>query len=203
MGTGLVLVFTSVFSNTASWAEDLPVDDPSKGQVDLNNGSVTQYLLPIGGGTQPKTRASNWSLSGALKSTGSQTVKPPAGAAGTITTSFSSNLVVSNINTLVTVSGNSSAKWWGSSPYNASAVGLTDQIWANSLSFTGVSVGSGWGVSLGGVTATATFGNEVPNNWANIHSYSGVQFSGLLINVNQNATASFRFGSTTFFQVVN
>jgi hypothetical protein len=88
--------------------------------------------------------------------------------------------------------------WFGSKPYNASSVSLTDQMWANSLGATGVSVGAGWGISIGVNTATTTFSNEVPNSWKNTHDYAGITFSGLLLNVNQNSTALFRFGSASY-----
>ena len=183
-------------------ADDLLDNDPAKGAVPADITSHSAFVFPAGGGAPIKTRASNWNLSGALQGSAARTISP-AGAAANISTGFTSNLSSSNFYTICTVSGNSSAMWFGTKPYNASAVMLTDTIWANSLGITGVSVGGGWGVSAGGVTASTTFSNEVPNSWKNTHNYAGVQFSGLLLNVNQNSSGLFRFGTASYAVIAN
>ncbi len=188
---------------TAS-ADEIPVNDPSKGYAYEVTQPSTTYLLPAGGGAVPKTRASNWALVGALKASGTQTITPPSGTAGSISSYFNSNLVSANGGTIVTLSGTSNAAWLGSNPYNATKVGLTDTIWANAIGVTGVSAGNGgWSVSIGVNSSSTSYSTEVSNAWINSHSYSGIQFSGLLLNVNQNVSGAFTFGTKTFFQTVN
>lgn len=194
LAAAAALLLTNV--NVAN-AEDSLDNDPAKGSLPADITGHSAFLFPAGGGSPIKTRASNWSLTGALQGSATRTISP-AGTAANISSGFTSNLVVSNSNSVCTVSGNSSAMWFGSKPYNATSVMLTDTMWANSLSPTGVSAGGGWSVSFGAVTATTSFTNEVSNTWKNTHNYSGIQFSGLLINVNQNSLGSFRFGSATY-----
>jgi hypothetical protein len=194
LAAATALLLTNV--NVAN-ADDLLDNDPAKGSVPADITSHSAFVFPAGGGSPIKTRASNWSLTGALQGSATRAISP-AGTAANISSGFTSNLAVSNTNSVCTVSGNSSAMWFGSKPYNATSVMLTDTLWANSLSPTGVSAGAGWSASFGLTTATTSFSNEVSNTWKNTHDYSGIQFSGLLINVNQNSLGSFRFGSATY-----
>lgn len=118
-------------------------------------------------------------------------------------TKFSTNLTPNYLGTVVRVDGSSSAKWFGTSPFNASAITLKDTIWANSLSFTSINVGSSPSAGISVTGNAITYSSNVSNSWQNNHYYAGWEFSGLLLNINQSATASYRFGSKTFFQTVN
>lgn len=178
-------------------------NDPSKNvviQPDADNGS---YLFPRGGGAPRTSRATVWYINGALNGYKSSTILPPGGASGIVATQFRTNVVGSQLDTVATLSGTSSAKWLGGNPFNASSISLTDTLWANSLGVTTVNVGSGLGAGISVVGSTITYSNTTSSTWQNVHNYSGWQFSGLLLNVNQSATASYRFGSTTFIEVVN
>lgn len=193
----------SILSVSSANAEGISENDPSKNvtvQSDSNNGT---FLLPRGGGTPVRSRASIWYVTGALNGYKSATIVPPGGGSGIVVTQFSSNVVGSQLDTVATVSGSSSAKWLGGNPFNASSISLTDTLWANSVGVTSVNVGSGIGAGISVSGSTITYSNTVSSNWQNIHNYSGWQFSGLLLNVNQSATAAYRFGSTTFIQAVN
>jgi len=202
-----VAIFVTVVgllgANTPAWAEGPVKDDPSKGvALDFSKQS-SSYAFERGGGAPVRTRASNWTKTGALQASRRTTVTPPGGNAGTIFTSFSSNLTADNLGTTCSVNGTSSAAWLGLVPYNATSVTLGDEIWANAVAFISVSAGSGWGVNVGLNTAEVNQVNTVQNGFQNNHSYSGIQFSGALLNVNQSASANYRFGTSTFYQVVN
>jgi hypothetical protein len=128
-----------------------------------------------------------------LGNTFSKSITPPGGQSNTITVHFSSSDPYTVPETQVIFNGNSYAKWLGASPFNATAITLSDTFHADGLAF--------WASFPPGVQnqgGDAVFTNSVSNNWAIYHSFSNIKANGLLWNIRETSTATFQFGSNFF-----
>lgn len=126
-----------------------------------------------------------------------ETITPPGGSSGDIVTYFSDTLDY-NICCHGTINGNSHTVWLGTSPYNADKVTLQDIF-----TFVGVNVAvtigtSGWSISGGLTSTTATWNGSVSNNWRIDHYYTGLAFDGYQVWVSHQATGEFKFGSAFY-----
>jgi len=154
-----------------------------------SSGDVsTDSTIPVWTSTTPRTLADS-----ARKS-----ITPPGGKKATLATGYSSKVYFTQ-SVKAKVNGTSYGRWLGTSPVNASSVGLTDNIWATSIGITSVSVGaSGGSAGASVINSTIVYSNTVSSTWRNEHNYSGYTFSGLLMNVSQTSSVAARFGSSTF-----
>jgi hypothetical protein len=131
-----------------------------------------------------------------LSDSGSRVVQPPGGLNGEITTGFTSQVYGGANAGSVTVSGDSYARWLGTTPRDADSVSLTDKFWvANAGASVSIPPGVGWS----GGTAEATYSNDFGPTWESYHNYADVKFDGVLFSYSQTSTGGFRFGSQTFY----
>lgn len=128
----------------------------------------------------------------------SKTITPPGGSSSSIDSEFDDNLTY-NLCCHGSVDGDSHTHWWGTTPYNADRVKLSDK-----LTFKGVSVsigaGSGWSISGGSTSKTATWTGTVYNNWRIDHYYYGITFDGYDLWASHDATGDYKFG-TSFYTI--
>jgi hypothetical protein len=127
--------------------------------------------------------------SGQLYSSGGANISP-AGVSGTLYAYFNSQVNMGFGTTIV--EGSSAGEWLGSTPATADSLTLTDKIWGTGIGVT-ASVGPISGSSTSGGTFTYTTTGS--NTMALFHHYSGVNYSGAVINMAQNATVSAQFGA--------
>lgn len=121
-----------------------------------------------------------------------------AAQGSTIYTSFNTNVVASNSDTRVELSGTSATSWGGgTTPTNIS---LVDYIWANGLNVS-VSIPPSATGSIG--TSSVTYENSFPGESYGAHYYNGIVFTGLLTAVNQTTTATWTFGPQAYTVVAD
>lgn len=169
-------------------------------EVDKQAFEAEMLLLdPLG---QKKGKLSNGEVSAQLTAYLSDTnikeITPPGGSSDDIASYFSDTLVYGIGGSL---EGDSHTRWWGVDPYDA------DQLWLKDVwNFQGVSVsvsvsGSGWSISGGSTSKTATHEMDRLDNWRLDFYYDGLTFTGLNLWASHNATGEFAFGTSQY--VVN
>ncbi len=128
-----------------------------------------------------------------LSSTYSET-RSPSGVAGTIRVHQQTTVYYPTAETWVKFYGSSYAKWYGSTPFNASLIVLTDQLHTDGIA---VSISLPPGFSGGGTDGSYT--TQVSNNWQISHSFSNIYFSCFVCyGVRHTASATFTFGSKNY-----
>ena len=155
------------------------------------------------GSVQPRVTGSNGQINGYS----AVWITPHNGRGGTFNQGFHSSYVQGcnfwtcwrNVN-----SGSSYTHWLGSSPYNASEMGLTDNIWVGGVAIS-ISVGSGGGFGITVGNNTVTLSSSYGNTWQIAHSYYNVDFSTHLAiwGPYQNSSASASFTWQTFYNNIN
>lgn len=190
----LALALASPFGiSAASAAEDQPVGDPTKiaelkqrmSDESVPTGNQSHLSFASSGGM---TTQADRNDSGQLYSSGGADISP-AGVPGTLYAYFNSQVDMGFGTT--TVEGSSAGEWLGSTPATADSLTLTDKIWG-----TGVGVSASVGPISGSSTSggTFTYTTSGSNTAALFHHYSGVNYSGAVVNMAQNATVSAQFG---------
>lgn len=187
---------------TAAFAGDLDNDPGKLAEVQvLPDGALSStFTVPR---SEPGVMRPNASIihSGTLASTGTKTISVPGGSTGGLRASFSSPVTSYNADTFYRVSGTSQGIWLGSSPYNASSITLTDTVWAGGISPT-VSAGP-VGVGMYTDGSTFTYSTTLANAYVLNHSFSGLEFSGLIWNINERSQVEAQFGGYSFLQITN
>lgn len=168
-------------------------------QVPGTSNSTLQVLRSPSKG-EASTNAT-WTHSGKIWAEQGMTVDPPGGQRGGIMASFQSDAESLNVGTFWRVNGWSYAQWSGMVPYAPTTLTLTDKIWAGGIAPT-VSAGP---VGAGMYTTGSEWGytSTHANEFHVTHHYSGLEFSGLIVTINQNATVAAVFGTASFIHTTN
>ncbi|HEX9030825.1 MAG TPA: hypothetical protein VF834_03205 [Streptosporangiaceae bacterium] len=168
----------------------------------------SNFRTPVGpasrvGQVTPDVTGSNGQMNGYSYIT----ITPHNGSSGGFNMGFSSSYVSGcdfwscwrNVN-----SGNSYTNWLGSSPYDASSMGLTDNIWVGGVAIS-VSIGSGGGFGISVSNSTVTLSSSYGPTWQIAHNYYNVDFSThvAIWGPYQNANASASFTWQTFYNNIN
>ena len=102
-------------------------------------------------------------------------------------------------------SGDSNTYWLGASPFDASSMSLTDNIWVGGVAIS-ISVGSGGpGVGIGVSNNTVTMSSSYGPTWEIAHSYYNVDFSTNIAiwGPYQSGNASASFTWQTFYNSIS
>ena len=128
-----------------------------------------------------------------LAGTYTKTITPPGGSAGTIAVHFQSTADYPHPESWVDFDGSSYAKWLGLTPFNATSIRLTDHWHVDGL-FVTFSVPPSF--SGGGSDLSLT--NQITNGWQINHSFFNLHATCLCVQVIEDATATFQFGSSFY-----
>ncbi len=187
---------------TAAFADDVDNDPGKLAEVQvLPEGPLSStYTVPLPEPGVVYPFATVWGT-GTLAASGTTNITPPGGSTGGLRASFSSPVAAYNSGTFFQVHGTSQGIWLGSSPFNASSITLTDTLWAGGISPT-VSAGPvGAGFYTDG--ATFTYSTSLNNAYVLNHSYTGLEFSGLIFTINERSQVQAVFGGSSFLQITN
>src|SRR5258708_7203341 len=98
-----------------------------------------------------------------------KSITPPGGHTGNITVGFTSSDPYPGAETSVTFNGTSYARWLGSTPFNATSVGLTDHFHVDAIL---PSVGYPSGVGFTGSGGDVYWVDSDTNVWHEEHNFS-------------------------------
>lgn len=177
-----ILAATMVFGFAGRAFAAAPVsDDPTKlsivGPPPPNSRDVPAPAhLQVG--TAQATPAATGS-GGHIRASHTVWIVPPSGTRGDLVQSFvsdySSGCGIITCSIKVS-SGNSSALWLGSKPFNASRIGLTDRVWASGTDIS-VSIGLPPSAGVSVSNDVVSMNSSVARNWRVQHAWSNLRFS--------------------------
>lgn len=135
------------------------------------------------------------------------TITPPGGTSGTFAQGFTSYYTAGSGLTSAYInvtSGSSYSRWYGSTPYNADSIGLSNSVWVGGLGVS-ISVGGSSGVGFSVSNDTVTMSNSVANNWRNEHAFTNIDFSTALAiwGPYENSSDSATFSYQTFYDNIS
>lgn len=199
--TPLVVVGLIGMAPVAAYADDSPAKDTTQYTPDQNSVPVPQSS-PSSGGMHTNTTIpeGNGSPAGHLSDDQKASAHPSGGSSSTIETGFNTTVTFGGSGTSAAFSGTSFGRWNGSSPFNASSIGLTDYVSDAAIGVSSVNISSNPSIGLTVTGSEIKYSNTVNNNYKNTHSFSGWKFSGALLSVTEDSQVVARFGSATFIK---
>ena len=136
---------------------------------------------------------------------------PPGGTYDRLQTSFSSSIKLVGNSMLGTcsdvyyVQSHSSTLWWGTNPWNANEVTLSDVWSATGWAFTGVTISVPPGAGFSPSGNVLTWNSPSLYNSDRMDHYTwGVRFSGSMLNgTDETAIGSMRFGTAWYTAITS
>jgi len=143
-----------------------------------------------------------------LRPYASQTITPPGGSSGLISASGTTTARVGRPPgaypcTVDYRNSSSEATWWGSNPYRASSVTLTDVWDTDYIAATGIGMSDKPSGSIDRGNGRLEWSTTLSNEWRLTHYDSSIRmnvdcFLGRLTGVNYNVSGTFQFGGSSY-----